>query len=111
MFKPAFHRTTVLGSLSLLFIALATSWPLFWVHSAADGEDVQIVNSPGVVSSVRVVTLTANDIVYNSADDKLYVSRASSAGADGNSIVRIDPRTSTVGPAVFVGSEPNKLAI
>jgi hypothetical protein len=41
----------------------------------------------------------------------IYASGPSSAGASGNSITPIDPIANVVGQPVFVGSEPNKLAI
>lgn len=56
--------------------------------------------------------LPTNDMVYNSADKLLYASVPSSAGAAfGNSIVPIDPNTGVMGTPIWVGSEPNKLAL
>ena len=60
---------------------------------------------------IRRIPLITNDLVYNDATDKLYASVPSSAGSSGNSIVTIDPVTGIVGGPVFVGSEPNKLAL
>lgn len=62
-------------------------------------------------NSVRKISLITNDIIYNSADQTLYASVPSSAGNIGNSITQINPRTGVVGNSVFVGSEPNKLAL
>ncbi|HXD32898.1 MAG TPA: Calx-beta domain-containing protein [Pyrinomonadaceae bacterium] len=60
---------------------------------------------------VRQVSLASNDIVYNPVSHLLYASVPSSNGANGNSITSIDPFAATLGSSVFVGSEPNKLAL
>src|ERR1043166_8276303 len=64
-----------------------------------------------VESSVRIINLPTNDIVYDGQTQKIYASVPSSAGAGGNSITEVDPSGGTVGQSVFVGSEPNKLAL
>jgi sugar lactone lactonase YvrE len=64
-----------------------------------------------VPTFVRRVELLANDLVHSQATQALYASVPSSVGASGNSITKITPETAVVGPAIFVGSEPNKLAI
>ena len=53
----------------------------------------------------------ANDVVYSPTTKMLYASVPSSAGSKGNSITPIDPATGTIGSSVFIGSEPNKLAL
>ena len=60
---------------------------------------------------VRQVPLATNDLIYNAGKQSLYASVPSSAGVGGNSITPVDPVTATVGSAVFIGSEPNKLAV
>ena len=58
------------------------------------------------------VSLMANDLVYDPKQQLLYASVPSIAGpAIGNSVVPIDPTTGIVGKPIFVGSEPNKLAL
>ena len=59
---------------------------------------------------LREVPITAKDIVIDPTGT-IYASVPSSAGAGGNSITPIDPVTNSLGQPVFVGSEPNKLAI
>jgi sugar lactone lactonase YvrE len=57
------------------------------------------------------VPLATSDLVYSPATDKLY---ASISGADpvlGNTVTAIDPVTGAVGPSVWVGSEPRRLAL
>jgi DNA-binding beta-propeller fold protein YncE len=60
---------------------------------------------------VRVLNLPVNDIAYEKQSKKLFASVPSRAGAGGNSITEIDPATGALGASVFVGSEPNKLAV
>jgi hypothetical protein len=60
---------------------------------------------------VTQIPITANDVVYSSSTQKLYVSVPSNGGANGNSITPVDPATGTLGTSVFIGSEPNKLGL
>ncbi len=62
-------------------------------------------------TTIRSVGVVSNDIGYDPAHNQLYVSVPSSVGAGGNSLRRIDPVAGVAGPSVFVGSEPNKVAI
>ncbi|HYV09956.1 MAG TPA: Calx-beta domain-containing protein [Pyrinomonadaceae bacterium] len=66
---------------------------------------------PYIPTFIRRVDLRANSLVYSEATQALYASVPSSAGANGNSITKITPDTGAVGPSIFVGSEPNKMAI
>jgi hypothetical protein len=53
-----------------------------------------------------------NDIVYNTKDGLLYASVVTSGpGNSGNSVVGIDPVTGTISRSIWVGSNPNKLAL
>jgi len=62
-------------------------------------------------SFVRKIDLATNDLVVDPNTQTLYASVPSSAGAIGNKIVPINPNTGDLGAGVFVGSEPNKMAI
>ncbi len=66
---------------------------------------------PYIPTFVRRVNLPANGLVYSDATQALYASVPSTAGVNGNSITKITPETGEVGPPVFVGSEPNRMAI
>jgi sugar lactone lactonase YvrE len=66
---------------------------------------------PYIPTFVQKLDLQANDLVISQSTQNIYASLASSQGSDGNSITRIDPATATIGPSVFIGSEPNKLGI
>ncbi len=73
--------------------------------------------SPGGGTSASLpfstyLPLPANDLIYNPVTQLIYASVASSVGSPlGNSIVSIDPNTGVLGTPVWVGSEPNKLAL
>lgn len=111
---------------TILTCAVAVSWVTFSVFSAqqADADsgvgnnriapENQSTDATVVLQTdqhfVRRVNLAANDLIYNAADQRIYVSVPSSAGAIGNSLTQINPRTGEIGASVFVGSEPNKLA-
>jgi hypothetical protein len=82
---------------------------------------VALVASAGSAGAARVaiaaptitsIELRANDLAYDRVSDTLYASVPGSAGPPlGNRIVAIDPDTGALGPSVFVGSEPNDLAV
>jgi trimeric autotransporter adhesin len=57
------------------------------------------------------VAIQNNDIAYNAADSLLYATVPGGAASMGNSVVGIDPATGNVMRQIFVGSNPNKLAI
>jgi len=62
--------------------------------------------------SVRTLDLRTNDMVYDPLRSRIYASVPSNAvGSFGNSIVKVDPVSGAVESSVFVGNEPDKLAI
>src|SRR6185295_16539595 len=65
---------------------------------------------PATVAFIRQMTLSANDLVYNQGNQKIYASVPSNEGSTGNSIAEIDPVLGSVASQVFVGSEPTVLA-
>lgn len=70
----------------------------------------------GGTSSAQTFTvylpITANDIVFNPTDGLIYASvPVTSAGGSGNSVESIDPTTGNVVRQIWVGSNPNKLAL
>jgi len=68
--------------------------------------------SPAYIPTfITRVNLPANNLVISEATHALYASVPSVAGANGNSITKIIPETAQVGPSVFIGSEPNRMAI
>jgi sugar lactone lactonase YvrE len=58
------------------------------------------------------IALVNNDMVYNPVDGLLYVSVPGSAGSPlGNSVAGIDPVTGNIMRQIWVGSNPNKIAL
>jgi sugar lactone lactonase YvrE len=90
---PAFARLTVLA------------------HKSADGATADTGDAQPHAEFVRQLSLPANDVVYNPADGTLYASVPGTGGEAGNTIVPINPATGETGAPVFVGSEPDKLAL
>lgn len=62
-------------------------------------------------SFVRKLDVQANDLVVDPATQTIYATLPSTNGSNGNSIAPIDPNSGTLGTPVFIGSEPNKMAI
>lgn len=66
----------------------------------------------GTPPSFFNIVFEANDLIYNPHDGLLYASVPGSYGTlYGNSIVPIDPTSGALGTPVFIGSEPNRMAI
>ena len=86
---------------------------------ATPGNAAVAVSTPapggGTSSSLPYTTylsIANNDIVYNATDGLLWASVPVSAiGSGGNSVVGIDPVTGNTIQQIFVGSNPNKLAL
>ncbi len=67
--------------------------------------------SPAAVFTTYV-GIPNNSMVYNPTNGLLYVSVPSSVGPPyGNSVVSVDPATGALGTPIFVGSEPDQLAL
>ena len=60
---------------------------------------------------ITPLSLAVNDLEFDRHSGKIYASVPSRAGALGNRIVQIDPKTGALGSSIFVGSEPFYLAI
>jgi DNA-binding beta-propeller fold protein YncE len=56
-------------------------------------------------------SLPASDVIYSPLTKRVYVSVTGTVGLRGNSIIPIDPQSGAVGQSIYVGSEPNRLAI
>src|SRR6185369_16116113 len=61
--------------------------------------------------SVRQIELTTKDLIYNASNQTIYSSVPGTGGSLGNTITPINPTTGALGSSVFIGSEPNKLAL
>ena len=79
---------------------------------AACGDDKPTGPSGGPpITRQSTIALVARDLAYDSTRQLLYASVASTDRSYGNRVVAIDPVGGTVRSSVFVGSEPNRLAI
>ncbi len=58
-----------------------------------------------------VINATANSLAWDGVNQKLYVSRPSTAGALGNSVQALDPVTGDLGAPGYAGSEPDLLSV
>jgi hypothetical protein len=58
-----------------------------------------------------VVSQLANDLVWDSTHQLIYLSVPSLAASNGNTITSLDPTTGTIQGSQFAGSEPDVLAI
>jgi hypothetical protein len=104
--------TTYVGSSSLTAIVPAALL-------ATLGSAVISINTPENLSIAgptqgftTYLNLPVNDLVWNATDGLIYATISSSGGTQyGNSLAGIDPVTGTVVKSVFVGSEPNRLAL
>jgi hypothetical protein len=72
-------------------------------------ELISFVRPPVLV--YRQLDLPSKDLIYDPLRKVVYASVPGRAGALGNTITVIDPETGSIGPSVFIGSEPGKLAI
>src|SRR5688572_1666521 len=62
-------------------------------------------------ADIRQIGLPTRDLIYDRFRHRVYASVPSSGGRLGNSIMAIDPVTGEIGPPIFVGSEPGRLAL
>ena len=83
------------------------------------GNDTVTVTNPppggGTTSALlfsAYVPIVNNSMIYNPTNGLLYLSVPGSVGAPlGNSIVPMNPATGALGTPIYVGSEPNKMAL
>lgn len=60
---------------------------------------------------ISQIALPANDLVYHAPSNTIFASVPSAAGPRGNTITGINPNTGEIVSSVFIGSEPNQLAL
>jgi hypothetical protein len=77
--------------------------------SAAVAMTVRVVPS-ATATSMRALALFARDLAPDDQRGLIYASVASTAPADANSVIALDPSTGTVSKRVFVGSSPGRIA-
>jgi len=79
--------------------------------SSAPNQDSALTSFPVSSLHVEAPNLPSNDLVWDPHRQVIYASIPSSAGMQGNAIATIDPVSNAILSSVFVGSEPNHLAI
>lgn len=102
--NSAFCRSHTLSLSLVTLFALVSLIVSAWPHKPAAAQSAE-------TTSIRRVPLKVNDVVYSATTKMLYVSVPSDAGAMGNSIATINPVTGEIVSSVFVGSEPDRLAL
>ena len=103
--------TTFVNSIQLTAAVPASELPLgnnfFAVTTPAPGGGL---STPAVFTTF--LQQASNSMVYNPVNGLFYLSVPSSAGQPyGNSVVSVDPVSGALGQPIFVGSEPNRLAL
>src|SRR4051812_35968113 len=121
-------RPTILAALATailvcLFVGIvpATRSARKSISSRADAANASTSTSTAAASSasvlvdeepyVRLLQLSAKDLAVDPVTQTIYASMPSTAGASGNSVVAVNPSTGALAPPVFVGSDPNQLAV
>ncbi|HEY0430961.1 MAG TPA: Calx-beta domain-containing protein, partial [Pyrinomonadaceae bacterium] len=113
-YRPALRFPALMVLLTLSFLCVVAA---FTARSSAAklgiGSPTVTLQQPNTVApnSVRRLSLPAKDLVFDSNTQAIYASVPGTAGVNGNSLTRIDPAAGTIGASVFIGSDPNKLAI
>jgi hypothetical protein len=102
-------RTTG-GQLFILQTTLIPSGDPIPAPSATPTPSIQPAPTPFPANIVSVPVF-GNNIVYRAADQKIYASVPSSMGSAGNSVAVVSTTTGELENRVFIGSEPNKLAL
>ncbi|MEQ1643829.1 MAG: Calx-beta domain-containing protein, partial [Pyrinomonadaceae bacterium] len=110
---PTARRFLLIGVIFCAFMSAASHAV---VRTGAGGnsmaDDVMLIeNSTALVDVVRTVPYQANGVVYRTQDQRLYFTQSGTVGAEGNSISSLDPISGEMLSSVFIGSEPNKIAI
>lgn len=105
-------RTTTFVSNTQLTI------PLDAADIAGAGSPAITVSNPGPGGGASnsalfpvYLSLASNDLIYDPVGKMIYASIPSSAGGRGNTLTPINPAAGTLGTSIFVGSEPDTLAI
>ena len=61
--------------------------------------------------SISMVSVQANDMVWDQASQQLYLSVAKGNSTNANTITALNPQTGALGSSVSTGGEPGKLAV
>jgi len=64
-----------------------------------------------IADEIRLITLAAQDVIYDPFTQKIYASVPGRVVGVGNTVTFIDPGLGVFESSIFMGSEPNRLAI
>jgi hypothetical protein len=67
--------------------------------------------APAAGNEISVLSAGGNDLVWNSQQQRIYVSQPSVQGDQGNSIAEVDPVAGAITNSSFTGSDPSRLSI
>lgn len=65
---------------------------------------------PAGVTSLRTVSLPANDLLLEPTTGRLFASVGGGGGTRANTLTQVNPATGAIGTSVTVGSEPTRMA-
>lgn len=102
------HTVGTRPAIAVLASIVALTAVLAIVRSQAGAAPV--APSAGAYIQTAPVDLEANDLIYDPVREVLWASVPSSGGSRGNSVTSIGP-DGTLGTSIFVGSDPNRLAL
>ena len=104
--------STVVSASDMTVQIPPTALPLPGSHSLTVSTPAPGGGTSNAVPFTTYVGLLNNAMALNPINGLLYVSVPGSAGPPyGNSVVSVDPATGALGTPIYVGSEPDKLAI
>ncbi|ULA65703.1 MAG: hypothetical protein LZF86_240095 [Nitrospira sp.] len=66
---------------------------------------------PITVQDARIIIQETNDLIYDSSRQRIYASVPSLANTNPDRIVILDPQTGSITQSIFVGDNPDKLAL
>ncbi|MGI4828544.1 MAG: beta strand repeat-containing protein, partial [Janthinobacterium lividum] len=103
--------TTLVSSTQLTVAVPGSELPLgnnlFSITTPAPGG-----GASATAAYTTYVAQSSNSMIYNPVNGLFYLSVPASAGTPyGNSVVSVDPVSGALGQPIFVGSEPNRLAL
>jgi len=75
------------------------------------GFGAEVFAQNALIYNYQVLPQNINDMIFSPKRRLIYASVPSIGGVFGNNVIAIDPFTKQIVGSVFVGSEPNKLAI
>ncbi|MFT4113064.1 MAG: IPT/TIG domain-containing protein [Silvibacterium sp.] len=110
-FNGAALATTYVNQEQLTAVVPATDLAGF-VSATIGVVSSESTTAPATQPFDTYLALQTNDIVYRATDGYIYASVPGAMGQGlGNSVVAIDPTTGVIEKTIFVGSNPNRMAL